>query len=189
MDGTEIVSLDIPSSIKSINNYAFYGWNSLKSLVIPNGLQSIGINAFSNCSSLEKIVIPNTVTSIGKEAFSDCMSLYSVTSLINLPFKLDETAFQYTGNGYSNDIIYMAATLYVPRGRTAMYSNVEGWKKFMNITETDTKFKLTYMLDGAVYKTYEIQQPRLSRLSLTHTRSTTSSLAGVRFHISCLHRM
>ena len=85
------------------------------------------------------------------------MSLYSVTSLINLPFKLDETAFQYTGNDYSNDIIYMAATLYVPRGRTAMYSNVEGWKKFMNITETDTKFKLTYMLDGAEYKTYEIQ--------------------------------
>ena len=157
MENMEIVSLDIPSTVKNINNYAFYGWSSLKSLVIPNGLQTIGMNAFSNCSSLEKIVIPNTVTSIGKEAFSNCMSLYSVTSLINLPFKLDETAFRYTGTNYSEDIVYMAVTLYVPRGRTAMYSNVEGWKKFMNITETDTKFKLTYMLDGAVYKTYEIQ--------------------------------
>ena len=157
MENMEIVNLDIPSSTKSINNYAFYGWNSLKSLVIPNGLQTIGMNAFSNCSSLEKIVIPNTVTSIGKEAFSNCMSLYSVTSLINIPFKLDESAFRYTGTDYSEDIVYMAATLYVPRGRTAMYSNVEGWKKFMNITETDTKFKLTYMLDGEKYKEYEIQ--------------------------------
>ncbi len=157
MENMEIVSLDIPSTVKSINNFAFYGWSSLKSLVIPNGLQSIGMNAFSNCSSLEKIVIPNTVTSIGKEAFSDCMSLYSVTSLINMPFKLDESAFRYTGNDYNEDIVYMAATLYVPRGRTAMYNNVEGWKKFMNITETDTKFKLTYMLDGEKYKEYEIQ--------------------------------
>ena len=51
----------------------------------------------------------------------------------------------------------MAAKLYVPIGRTAMYSNVQGWKKFMSIMETDTKFKLTYMLDSKEYKTYEIQ--------------------------------
>ena len=90
-------------------------------------------------------------------AFADCMSLYSVTSLINIPFKLNETTFTYTGEDYDKDIVYMAATLYVPRGRTAMYSNVEGWQKFLNIVETDTKFKLTYLLDGEEYKTYEIQ--------------------------------
>ena len=94
---------------------------------------------------------------IKENAFADCLSLYSVTSLINIPFNLNETAFQYTGTQYDKDIIYMAAKLYVPIGRTAMYSNVQGWKKFMNIMETDTKFKLTYMLDGEVYKTYEIQ--------------------------------
>ena len=51
----------------------------------------------------------------------------------------------------------MAATLYVPRGRVTMYSNVGGWKNFLNILETDTKFKLTYMVDGTEYKNYEIQ--------------------------------
>ena len=63
----------------------------------------------------------------------------------------------YGGNDYSEDVIYMAATLYVPRGKTAIYSMTEGWQKFLNVMETDTKFKLTYMLDGTVYRTYEIQ--------------------------------
>ena len=152
----KVTNLSVPSGVKQIKPYAFYNC-SLESVVLPNGLTTIGESAFSSCQDLKTVVIPNTVTSIGKEAFSNCMSLYSVTSLINMPFNLDESVFQYTGTQYDKNIVYMAATLYVPRGRTAMYSNVEGWKKFMNITETDTKFKLTYMLDGAVYKTYEIQ--------------------------------
>lgn len=137
--------------------YIFYGCSKIKLVVFPNGLQTIGDNAFAKCSSLETIVIPNTVNKIGSDAFANCMSLYSVTSLINMPFKLNESAFQYTGSDYDEDIIYWAATLYVPRGRLAMYNNVSGWQKFTNKMETDTKFKLTYMLGGAEYKTYEIQ--------------------------------
>ena len=85
------------------------------------------------------------------------MSLYSVTSLINIPFNLDASVFQYTGTQYDPYIVYMTATLYVPRGRTAVYGNVNGWENFMNISEIDTKYKLKYILDGEVYKTYEIQ--------------------------------
>ena len=51
----------------------------------------------------------------------------------------------------------MAATLYVPRGCKDIYGNVQGWKKFTNIMETDTKYNLTYMVDGEIYKNYEIQ--------------------------------
>ena len=140
-----------------ISSGAFAGCSSLKSLVIPNGLEYVGYSAFADCENLATIVIPNTVKEIGSEAFSNCMSLYSVTSLINMPFNLNESVFRYTGNNYDKDIIYMAATLYVPRGRTAIYRNVQGWKKFTNIMESDTKYNLTYMLDGEVYKNYEIQ--------------------------------
>ena len=156
LNNEKVTNLSVPSNVKQIKPCAFYNC-SLESVVLPNGFTTIGESAFRSCQNLRSIVIPNTVTTIGKSAFSDCMSLYSVTSLINMPFNLDESVFQYTGTQYDKNIIYMAATLYVPRGRTAMYSNVEGWKKFMNITETDTKFKLTYMLDGEKYKEYEIQ--------------------------------
>lgn len=147
----KIVDLVIPMGVKNIKPYAF-AHCSVESVVLPNGLIEIGEHAFANCINLGSVVIPNSVVTIKENAFADCLSLYSVTSLINIPFNLDETAFQYTGTQYDKDIIYMAAKLYVPIGRTAMYSNVQGWKKFMNIMETDTKFKLTYMLDGEVYK-------------------------------------
>ena len=89
--------------------------------------------------------------------FDGCINLYSVTSLINIPFKQDETAFIYTNEDYPENTIYMIATLYVPRGREAFYGQTDGWRKFTNIHATDTKFKLTYILDGVEYKTYEIQ--------------------------------
>ena len=156
-DGTEIQDLTVPAGIESVSYNAFSGCESLKSLVISNGIEYVGGRAFADCSNLATVVIPNSVKNIGYEAFANCMSLYSVTSLINIPFNLEESAFRYTNYDYDKDIIYMAATLYVPRGRVAMYSNIEGWKKFLNIVETDTKFNLTYVVDGEVYKTYEIQ--------------------------------
>jgi hypothetical protein len=155
--GTQVKKYTIGDEVKSIGRYAFSECEAIESIVFPNGMTTIGEYAFSGCSSLATVVIPNTVTSIGEKAFANCLSLYSVTSLINMPFNLDKTAFQYTGTKYDKNIVYMAATLYVPRGRTAMYKNIQGWQIFMNIMETDTKFKLTYVVDGEIYKTYEIQ--------------------------------
>lgn len=66
---------------------------------------------------------------IGEDAFANCMNLYSVTSLINMPFKLNESAFRYTGEDYNTYVIYMASTLYVPRGRMAMYKMTDGWMR------------------------------------------------------------
>ena len=88
--------------------------------------------------------------------FGNCIGLYSVTTLITVPFKLDESVFQCTGN-YDADIMYGIAKLFVPIGRSAIYSTTSGWKKFVSIADTDTKFKLTYMVDGTMYKTYDIQ--------------------------------
>ena len=150
-------SVAFPGSLKTIGNLAFAMCPEISSVVIPNGVTSIGMGAFGACENLATIVIPNSVKSIGEYAFGNCLSLYSVTSLINIPFNLDESAFQCLNSDYDQNIIYMAATLYVPRGRTAMYRNIQGWKNFTTIMETDTKFNLTYMVDGEVYKKYEIQ--------------------------------
>ncbi len=157
MGASSLTSVSLPNTVQSIGDGTFYDCSNIKSLVLPNGMQTVGERAFEDCSSLETLVIPNTVKAIGTYAFANCLSLYSVTSLINMPFKLNNSAFRYTGEDYDNDVIYMAAKLYVPRGKTAMYQMTEGWQKFLNVLETDTKFKLTYKVDGEVYKTYEIQ--------------------------------
>ena len=68
----------IPSSVTSIDDWAFYGCYSLSEIVISSSVTSIGDSAFSWCLSLSEIVVPSSVTSIGKGAFSSCSHLSEI---------------------------------------------------------------------------------------------------------------
>ena len=68
---------DSPSSVETISNWGFQGWNSLKNLNIPESVKFIGDKAFSRCN-IQTLVIPDNVTSIGKQAFNYCKSLETV---------------------------------------------------------------------------------------------------------------
>lgn len=72
-------SLDIPSTITSIFNWAF-AYSHLTNITIPISVTNIGIYAFRNCSNLINVNIPSTVTDIGSGAFNYCTSL----NLINV---------------------------------------------------------------------------------------------------------
>ena len=78
MNGIEIKDLVIPSSVTSINYYAFIGCSGLTSVNIPNSVTSIKGCAFCGCSGLTSVNIPNSITSISEGAFSGCSGLTSV---------------------------------------------------------------------------------------------------------------
>ena len=65
-------SVTIPSSVKSIGDYAFESCSSMKQLNLSEGLEEIGEFAFVYCMRLHDVEIPDSVTSIGNGAFSDC---------------------------------------------------------------------------------------------------------------------
>ena len=71
-------SVTIPNSVTSIGDHAFSGCNNLSNVSIPNSVMSIGNNAFSNCNGLTIIIIPEKVTSISEYAFNSCDMLESV---------------------------------------------------------------------------------------------------------------
>ena len=92
IDGSIITVIDIPENIKSINNYAFYGCDSITTVNIHDTVTKIGRWAFYDCSSLKNINIGNSVTSIGTNAFEKCTSLVSV----NIPdsvITIDDSSF------------------------------------------------------------------------------------------------
>ena len=83
------------------------------------------------------VTIGSGVTYIGSYAFSCGIKLSIVNVNMNIPIEIDESVLEFTGENYSKDIIYLAATLNVPIGRKNVYSNVKGWSKFANIQETE----------------------------------------------------
>ena len=76
---SDLISVNIPSSVTSIGSSAFMLCGSLISVNIPNSVTSIGMDAFHYCSSLVSLNLPNSVTRIGPYAFSSCSSLISLT--------------------------------------------------------------------------------------------------------------
>ncbi len=72
--GNELV---IPDTISVIKSYAFAGYKGV-SIEIPTSVTSIESAAFAFCRSLTSIEIPTSVTSIGDYAFYECSSLQNV---------------------------------------------------------------------------------------------------------------
>jgi len=85
----------IPSTVNTINDYAFYGCSSITSVSLPNSITSIGVYAFDGCTSLSSpITIPTGVKVVSNYAFAYCSALTSVT----IPEGVEEIgdyAFQY----------------------------------------------------------------------------------------------
>ena len=90
--GNSATLYEIPSSVMSIGDYAFYSCKNLTSITIPNSVKSIGRYAFSHCTSLTSITIPNSVTSIEYGAFYYCTSLTSIT-ISNSVTSIENNAF------------------------------------------------------------------------------------------------
>lgn len=101
-----ISSIDIPSSVTSIEEDAFYYCTSLTSVTIPNSVISIGRSAFAYCSGLCEVFIGDNVETVGAYAFYVCSNLKT----INIPssvLSFGERAFGYC---------YALQTIDIPNG-------------------------------------------------------------------------
>ena len=101
---------------------------------IPSSVKTIGEAAFFGSFSLTAIDIPATVECIEKDAFNDCRYLESVTVHQTIPLSIAGDCFNWWDQ--DNGVYQKTkATLYVPKGSKAAYETADGWKDFKEIVE------------------------------------------------------
>ena len=76
---SDITSVKLPSTLRSISKLGFYWCKNLNNVVIPGTVKEIGDNAFSWNESLSNLTIEEGVEHIGQAAFFRCNNLNEVT--------------------------------------------------------------------------------------------------------------
>ena len=91
----ELENLTLPSTLVTIEKFAFYCCRQLKTVDFTRckHLKEIGENAFDHCEKLQNIVLPDSVTFIGQEAFASCKALRLVVLPASLE-KLEDNVFR-----------------------------------------------------------------------------------------------
>ena len=87
--------INIPETVRKIDESAFRNCRNLKEISIPKNLTQLGKQAFQGCGALQTIVLPNAVTQIEYATFQYCNSL-SITLPENLK-TIGNNAFEYCG--------------------------------------------------------------------------------------------
>lgn len=71
-DCKNLVSVEIPGSVRVINYGAFYGCTGLTSVIIPEGVEEIWECAFKGCTSLAGATLPESLKKVSFDAFEGC---------------------------------------------------------------------------------------------------------------------
>jgi hypothetical protein len=103
------------------------------SYVIPSTVYSINSYAFEDCKNLTSLTIPSTVSVIDNYGaglvFANCTALTSLITYSSKPI-----ISQFSTNNFDN-IDKSKCTLFVPEGSKAAYQTAAQWKDFVNIEE------------------------------------------------------
>ncbi len=117
-------SIVLPKTLKSIDEYAFYGQPKLKKLSMSDGLVSIGENAFGECG-LPSLELPSSLQIIQKNAFKACYNISNITCYAIEPPAVMQGAF----DGVAKDNF----TVEVPTQSVVRYKTESGWSDFRRI--------------------------------------------------------
>lgn len=90
---SKLQSINFPSTLIEIGNYAFNCCTNLREVVFNDGLKKIGTQSFSFCESLESITFPSTLLTVGKWALSTYISSLRVVVLNERIQTIEDYAF------------------------------------------------------------------------------------------------
>ena len=113
-------SLEIPSGIKRIGDYAFYYSMTVEHITIPEGVEKIGEDAFYAAIALKELTLPSTLTLFDYGAFWVMQSVSDLVFLSTTPPR-----------NYQNDFLEgcdLLGRIIVPAGSVSAYK--EAWPQY-----------------------------------------------------------
>ena len=133
-----MTDVSLPSTLKSIGDYAFKDCVNLKEIVIPSPTTTIGNSAFSNCKQLSSVTLNEGLESIGASAFTNCCLLNeiefpdSLVSVGNSTFSNAGIGMVKFGTGLKNISDYMFYSCYLMSVEIPESVESIGYKAFYN---------------------------------------------------------
>lgn len=119
----------IPAAVTEIEPFAFYRCSSILYMYTGDNVESIGESAFEGCSAMKHVSMTQAMKNIDINAFKDCAAMENVYVNSNYPPLLNPYAF--------STATYLNASLDVPKGMRAIFSQSSNWSNFKNVKETD----------------------------------------------------
>ncbi len=153
----EAAAIRLPSSLKVIEDEAFYGDTSIEKVIVPEGATEIGERAFAN-SSLTEINLPDSITSIADTAF-DGLDVLKVTA--------NEGSYAYNWAS-KNNYIYENVVL----------ESEHPYKNDANQEWTYTHPKYVYGLRVTFSETTELESP-YDTLTITDSDGKSATYTGL----------
>ena len=142
LQGCGFASINIPSSVTSIEADAMSHCPNLTSIDIPSGVSKIEAFTFYGCKSLTSVTMSKSVTSIGNFAFEGCTGLTDIYCYAEDVPNVAAYAF------YNLSIDH--TTLHVPYGCKATYEAVSPWNEFGTIVEMEPENPIISFADAKV---------------------------------------
>ena len=127
-------SIEIPNTVKSIGNYAFYKCLKLASIEIPIVVTKIGNYAFYNCSNITSLDIPSSVTSIGSNVLDLCNNLSFISIHNSRPPTITQSTFTS---------IDVTTPVYIPCGSLSKYTSANYWNGLNFIEDFTYQFEVS----------------------------------------------
>ena len=78
LNSTDLIKIEIPNHITTINDYSFAFNDNLKEVILPSNLTALGVSCFLGCSDLKEITIPKSLKKIKSRAFENCPKLNKI---------------------------------------------------------------------------------------------------------------
>jgi len=136
--GSIVKTVSLPTTLRTIDYFAFANCESLTGIEVPKGVTAIGESAFSNCTALTAVILPSTLQTLGGRAFYNDGALTSVSCKATTPPTCQLVSVGSTYYPPFDASHFQNARLRVPTGCKNTYKAAPIWKLFTSIVESSS---------------------------------------------------